>query len=262
MKKAKLAIIAILLAVSVIFTGCQKNDTFQKDNDKTQSSKSSAEDDDPDETKKPEKTDKPEKTEEPKETEPKETEPEKPIAGDEFKRGKIQGDTYISEFFGIKVDLSDGYVNGGWNIADDSQLASMIGMSNSTEQAFYDTLENQGVIMDLYAQAKIETGASVNISIENLKVTGSDDLSLEEYLNLGIKQLKDTQGFSVEYAEIDEVEFMGKTSTAAVYVIYVGGNKIYEVQIPIRKGDYMACITFGYTSEEVMELLEIVEPLD
>lgn len=174
----------------------------------------------------------------------------------EFKRGSYDeaAKKYTTETFGFSVSFDD-----TWKVYNDSELAQLSGMTASTDEDFKKQLETEGVIFDLAASlTDASKGTSVNITVEDLKVSGNSGLSEESYAEAAADQVKEqfeAQGAKVERAEKGKVTFAGKESACVFFKVTQNGNTVYETQVPVKKGNYMATITFASVDEKTVEEL-------
>lgn len=79
-----------------------------------------------------------------------------------FQKGTIDGNTYESKLFGIGCTLDE-----SWTIADDEQLAQLMGTVSdvlSSDEDMTSFLESGNVFYDLYA-TNSTTGASISINV-------------------------------------------------------------------------------------------------
>lgn len=126
----------------------------------------------------------------------------------------------------------------------------------STDEDFIKQLDSKGVIFDFYAS--LADGTSINITIENLKTTGNTKFNEESYAKTAADQLKEqfeAAGATVEKSEKGTVTFAGKESHCVFVKISSNGTSVYETQVPIKKGNYMASVTFASSSEETVNEL-------
>ena len=177
-------------------------------------------------------------------------------SGVTFARGKYDtgAKKYTSETFGISATFDD-----NWEVYDDSKLATVSGVTGSTDEDFIKTLDSKGVIFDLYATNKdAQSGTSINITVENLKKTGNSLLSEENYAKTAVDQIKkqfEAQGGTVDKAEKTKTTFAGKEMHSAEYKVTANGTSVYEIQVFIKKGNYMCSITLASLSEDTVKSL-------
>lgn len=136
---------------------------------------------------------------------------------------------------------------------------SGITASDPTDEDFKKQLENTGMIFDLYAaHTDTTTGNSINITVENLKKTGNQGMSEEGYIDASIPQLKEqfgAQGFTVDKAEKGKITFIGKESVCGFVTVSKDGVTVHEVQVTVKKGVYMATVTFASYDEKTLDEL-------
>lgn len=175
----------------------------------------------------------------------------------EFKRGKYDESTkkYTSETFGITATLDD-----TWTVYSDSELAQVGGMTGSTDEDFIKQLDSKGGIFDFYALSTDTTsGTNINITVENLKVTnGNSGISEKVYIEAVIPKIKqqyESMGATVEKTETGTTTFCGKKVDCVFSKVTLNGVTFYQTQVPIKKGKYMAGVTFTSISEDTVNEL-------
>ncbi len=177
-------------------------------------------------------------------------------SGVTFARGKCDtsAKTYSSETFGITATLDD-----NWEVYDDSKLATVSGISGSSDEDFIKALDSNGYVFDFYATNKdAQSGTSINITVDNLKKSGNSLLNEENLAKTAIDQIKtqfEAQGGTVDKAEKTKTTFAGKEMHSAEYKITAGGITVYEIQIFIKKGNYLCTVTLASLSEDTVKSL-------
>lgn len=162
--------------------------------------------------------------------------------------GTWSGTTYTSTFMGVKADFGS-----DWTVTSDSDLASALGISDMSVDNLKSVLSSTGVISELMA-VDIEQ-ASVNIMIEDTTKTKTPTgKTFFSTMPDVIKQQFETLGFSAETSE-GTVVFCGENTRCLNYVLSLGDVKVYETQVPIFNGDYVAAITFAADSKTRVEEL-------
>ena len=172
-----------------------------------------------------------------------------------FARGKYDDSAkkYTSETFGISAALDD-----NWEVYGDSDLATVSGMKGSSnDEDFIEALESNGYVFDFYAANKdVESGTSINITIDNLKKSGNSLFSEENLAKAAIEQIKaqfESQGAALDKAEKTTTTFAGAERHSAEYKVSAGGVTVYEIQIFIKKGGYLCTVTLASVSEETVK---------
>ncbi|MDE6728325.1 MAG: hypothetical protein K2J80_10370 [Oscillospiraceae bacterium] len=162
----------------------------------------------------------------------------------EFEHGTVSGTSYTSKFLGLKADLGS-----GWTFLTDSELASANGVSDMTASSVKSAFDKKGVGVIMEMMATKQGGDSVNITVQsysNKSVPSEDayfDLIKEQYSKLNTN------------ASFGRITFLGKSVRCVDLSVSVLGVTAYETQIPIFKGDYIACVTFSSAKKENLKSL-------
>lgn len=156
-------------------------------------------------------------------------------------RGKWNGGTYTSEFFGFSLDLN-GYTN-----ESDAGLAKRNGIADMSEASFIGAVEKGNAsanVYDVFAQS----------SSTNTLAVAYNKLSNQTAENL-IQETADmmTELSSFEDVRVDKLSLSGKT-VPCVYVKFIsGGMEVYEVVAVQQKGGYFTVITIGAASQDELQ---------
>lgn len=159
-----------------------------------------------------------------------------------FKHGSWSGNTYTSEFFGIKIQLG-----ADWIAIDDANLAKSVGISDMSESSIRSVFEKGGSIYEMMA-AKTN-GSSITISVQD-----SDQniaLSEKDFFELGIAIIKaqyEALGQKCT-VEMGTVMFLGNSTKCLDITLTQNGTTVYCILIPLFRSHYTSCITFGSLSK-------------
>ena len=167
--------------------------------------------------------------------------------------GHTESNTYESTFLGIgcKFDKS-------WTFMSDDQIKENNKMASELidNKAISNALESGSILTDMMVQ-NTTTGSNTSIAIEKLH-SSMKDITEEEYIDIVTPQMVGTlesAGFSNVITEKVTVTFTGKECYALKITSSVNKVAVNQLQIPIRKGDYMACVTltsFGDSTVDEM----------
>ena len=210
MKKILCLLLAIVMLVSLCACGSDSNDNTGKGKDNETQSQTQKEP---------------------------ESEPEKIP---EFSFGKISGNTYTNDFFGISCTLPNDI-----KFYNDEELATSNGIAaDYTDEQKLEHFKTSKVYMDMCAANQL-TGSNVNVTFDyfgedsaniNVKETLESQYSIIEssyqqmgYTNVSLTSTKVT---------VDGKEFDGVKLTAEIQ-----GIKFYSTLFAFKKGEYMANIT-------------------
>lgn len=162
----------------------------------------------------------------------------------ELELGNTNGGVYENAFLGIGCRLSS-----PWAYYTDEQIreANNLSMDMAGEEV-KEQLANASVIYDMMAQ-NAETGGTVQVVLE--KVGAVNALAAiadpQAYYDAAIPTIRDgLSNMGCENIDIQVVTHTigGKTFPGMSLVADINGTKMYEKQLVIVKGDYLACITF------------------
>lgn len=154
--------------------------------------------------------------------------------------GTINGNVYENEYLGLGCDLDD-----DWYIYKESELASLLGLTADalSDSNLSDLIEQSGTAFLFYAIK--QDGTSANITIEN-KNMYSAFLTDETYVELVIPTLENAlpaAGFENMTLTAGKIEFLGEEKPCVYIEAEISGTPIYEILVPIIKGDYIATAT-------------------
>lgn len=155
-----------------------------------------------------------------------------------FTHGSWSGNTFTSEFFGIKVQLGS-----DWTAVSDADLAKSAGISSMSDSNITTVLDKGSPIFDMMA-AKSD-GTSMNITIQDSDKTIS--LSEEQFFSAGIPIIRsqfERAGYKCS-VEKDTVYFLGKTDDCISMTLTANGATVYMILVPVFKSHYTASINFG-----------------
>lgn len=155
-----------------------------------------------------------------------------------FGHGSWDGNTYSSEFLGIKIQLGS-----DWTADRDDSLAMAAGISDMSESRIQTVFDKGGTIMEMYAVG--HGGSSISITVQDNDT--AEALSEEEFFSKTVPYLKsDFEASGFEYS-VDKgtVRFLGK-DTDCINLSYAAYKvQAHEIIIPIFKSHYTAIITFS-----------------
>lgn len=168
--------------------------------------------------------------------------------------GTVAGSVYTNDFLGFKFEAPD-----NWVYATDEELSSLIGTVADEVLDYSDlqqTMLNIQVVYDTMVQ-NANTGANMIVIYENLAISGSSDMTEDEYLELSKSQLDSVEFVSYTYGDVTSVklgntEFKRLEMTAVYYDIITFTQASYFAKI----GDYMATITVTLTGDETIDEFE------
>lgn len=169
-------------------------------------------------------------------------------------QGTVSGSRYENAALGIGCEL-----DGSWTIADDEQLAAMVGITADAfdDETYREQMKSADMFYDLFIQR--EDGlANVNIVIQNLGLLYGSVLSEEQYLQASTQTLKEqleSAGFTDISWESCTVDFAGAERNGLRMSYQVQGIQSSALQVYIKSGSYMGIITLTSFLEDETDAL-------
>ena len=130
------------------------------------------------------------------------------------------------------------------------------------DEEYRELIEKADILYDL-AAINLVTGDTVNINLEKYNDDILNSTSIEDvYKNIVpvIEQAYKNMGATDFNYEITTDNIKGKTVTAMIAGIKIGGTTLYQIQICLKRDGYLANIAFSSLSAEgLVGLLEKLE---
>lgn len=171
----------------------------------------------------------------------------------EISLGHTESNIYKSTFLGIgcKFDAS-------WTFMSDEQIKENNKLASEMidNKAITNALESGSILTDMMVQ-NTTTGSNTSIAIEKLH-SSMKNVNEEDYIDIVAPQMVGTlesAGFSDVTTEKVTITFAGKECYALKITSSVNNVAVNQLQVPIKKGDYMACVTstaFGDSTTDEM----------
>ena len=167
--------------------------------------------------------------------------------------GHSESNSYESTFLGLGCKFDS-----NWTFMTDEEIQANNNLTAEMldNKAYTDVLQDGTVITDMMTQ-NTTTASNVSVAIEKLNIA-MRNVSEENYVDAVSKQIGGTleaAGFSNVQTEKVTVNFLGEDRAALKINSTISGVVVNQLQIPIKKGSYMACITasaFGDNSVDEM----------
>lgn len=155
--------------------------------------------------------------------------------------GHSESNSYESSFLGLGCKFDS-----NWTFMTDEEIRANSNLTADMldNQAYTNALQDGTVITDMMAQ-NATTASNVSVAIEKLNIA-MRSVSEEDYVDAVSSQIGATlesAGFSNVQAEKVTVNFLGEDRVALKITSTVSGVAVNQLQIPVKKGSYMACIT-------------------
>lgn len=172
-----------------------------------------------------------------------------------FKRGKVDGDVYTSEFAGLKFTAPE-----GWVFAKDEYILSMMNIGlDVTGNDINKALLDQVAIYDAMCTEQ-STGQSIIVEFENLakEVPDPDKFTVEDYFDAVDKQLSNLSGISfTKTGDVEDVTLAGQDFKRVTYKAEVNGITMEQVYYVKRVENFMlGIIASNGTSDTDMTTFE------
>ena len=156
--------------------------------------------------------------------------------------GSASGKTYTNRFLGIGCTLKD-----GWTFSTDEQIAELNGnVQKVLGDDYKKMVEKTDIVYDMGASDG--NGNSFNVNITNMGLAFNLIYSEEDFARLSMEQtpqMMASAGFDVTDTAISTVTFAGAQHTAIAITATYNGVTVFERIVCIKKGSYMACVTFA-----------------
>ncbi len=176
------------------------------------------------------------------------------IPSGEFAVGTISGNTYISEFLGIKCELDD-----NWIMDSSADIAAYNGLS-STEYTTEDALE---LFANGYAPYEMSAVTFdgyyvIELLLEDLGPLYGATLSAEDYVDMTISMAEESlvaAGVENVVCSKGYVDFCGQKYVAIITEGSLQGIAVYQTMVCFKVGNYMACATLLSLEDNVCDIL-------
>ncbi len=184
-------------------------------------------------------------------------------ADGEFSIGTVEGNAYVNEYFGVKLNLLDGY-----SFVDDETLAQITGMTTdmlSDNKLATKAIEEGTATIVAYAQNS--TGlCNINVTAQSNATLANAILDEEAVLNASVSQAQsalEAQGISNITTEIVEREVAGETHKVLKMNGEFNGVEFHNEMVNLQKGDYMLAFAATCFNEDSTDaLIDAIEALN
>ena len=181
----------------------------------------------------------------------------------EFSIGSVVDNAYVNEYFGVKLNLLDGY-----SFVDDETLAQITGMTSdilSDNKLATKAIEDGTAAIIAYATN--ESGLSnINVTAQSNATLANAILDEEAVLTASVGQAQaalEAQGISNITYEIVEREVAGETHKVLKMSGEYSGVEFHNEMVNLQKGDYMLAFAATCFNEDACdELIDALEKID
>ena len=177
----------------------------------------------------------------------------------ELKVGTVSEGRYENELFGIGCEPGE-----DWAIADEKELLERAGITREyLGEDFAESVKDEELFFDFYAE-RSDGLRTINIVIHDLGKLGRAaelDFILDQQLE-GLAAEFEGTDFQNMYAERNRVLFAGELREGAWISCELFGTPLYEQQVYLKVGRYLATITLAsFREEDTVALAELFYPL-
>ena len=184
-----------------------------------------------------------------------------------FAAGTVDGQSYIQEFFGVRLDLDD-----AWSIADEETMATLrnVAIDSMSTEEVKEALASGSSYMDFYAE-NAGTFQNINTTITKLPLEEAlmfriNAKSLLESALPTVKAELEGIGYKNVSTACNEATLMGKTApciNTEAYLETDGGDvPMYQEQVYLIEGSYMLCFTVtSYLEDSSQAIIDLIQPL-
>lgn len=168
--------------------------------------------------------------------------------------GTVSGGEYKNAYFGFGCTFDE-----EWVYADEDQLLGMVQDTADLvdDEDYKAELLKADIFYDMAVTFSDEV-TNINVVVQNIKaVFGSllDEEALAEEL---VKQLPaelEAASMQVQTCELVTVDFAGAEHSGAYIHSLVSGIDLYQLQVYVKVGNYLAAVTLSSTLEENLDAM-------
>ena len=181
----------------------------------------------------------------------------------EFSVGTVEGNSYVNEYFGVKLNLLDGYA-----FVDDEALAQITGLTAdmlSDNKLLAKAIEDGTATIIAYAADS--TGLNnVNVTVQSNASLANAILDEEAVLVASVGQAKsalEAQGISNITYDVVEKEVAGENHKVLKMNGEYNGIEFHNEMVNLQKGDYMlAFAATSFNGDSTDAMIDAVEALN
>lgn len=166
-----------------------------------------------------------------------------------FRHGTWTDDTYTSEFLGFQASFGS-----EWDVTPDAELARTQAAADLSDDNVRAVIDRTGTFTELSAASR--NGTIITITAENNTVSGCADEFA--FFTSGLEDIRQeiaADGFQVGSVFESHTTFLGENVRCAGVIMTVPeyDRAVYQIRIPIFKGDCTAVVTFTALNEADLE---------
>lgn len=172
----------------------------------------------------------------------------------ELELGTVNGGTYESAYFGFGCTLDE-----EWTYADEDTLLGMIQDTADLldDEDYKDELLNADVFYDM-AVTYSDGITNMNVVIQDINAVFGMLLDEQKIVELTAKQLPEqleAASMDVQSCEASTIEFAGAEHSCIYIHSLISGVDYYQLQVYIKNGSYISCITLSSPLEENLDAM-------
>lgn len=171
------------------------------------------------------------------------------IVNKEISRGVIDENGYSSDYLGLRFTAPE-----GWVYATQSELSALMGeaVDITDQNKLFTELQ---LVYDMMVQDLL-TGSNVIIIYENLAVSGSEDITVEEYVEITKQGLTSVDMFTYTFNDEATVTLGDVDFTRVTVTCEYNGFTMEQAYYIAKLGSYMASISVTVTDGTSIETIE------
>ena len=174
-----------------------------------------------------------------------------PAEKDDFTVGTVDGTVYTNEAMKFRMELPE-----GWVYATREELAELNQMviDSFTDESLKASIENGGAVMGVFATAP-DGRNQVNIMFQKLPLSGYKPETIIDQSIPAVQKELEGQGFADPVISREPISFLGEDTYCMKVKGSLNGITLYETQVYIQEGRYLAALTFVSVGEDHTEEL-------
>ena len=180
--------------------------------------------------------------------------------------GKVEGNVYTNEYFGLKVSLPENE----YMFADDAMMEEVYGyatdiLKETDNKAVAKQLESGDA--QCVAIGFDSTGLNnINITVQQNVLLANAIFDEKAVLNLSVsaaKEALEAQGIEITSTEISEMEIAGENHAVLKMDGEYQGVEYHGLMVNLQKGNYMlAMAATSFTGDNTAEMFDFITALD
>lgn len=185
---------------------------------------------------------------------------EEEAVDDQFAVGTNDGEVYENRFFNIRIDAADA----GLLLATEEQLLQISNMTAEmmNSEDIKDALDGGKTFMDLYAYTP-DLSKTINMNIQNMGIFFGRLSDIDTLVEMILPEMQgQMEGAGLENVTVEKGTciFRGEEVPCVLITADMNGATLYEKQVYMKEGSYLAVLTSaGESEEESQAMLDLVK---